>query len=90
MATLLILKAEVEDRIGSRMRMVFSGAAEAHLIAEELGMPRQLLYPSTKLSNKRNGGSWGDFESCQAISFYLGSAQDVGAMDNQPVSKFDP
>ena len=41
MATLLILKAEVEDRIGSRMRMVFSGAAEAHLIAEELGRARQ-------------------------------------------------
>lgn len=38
MATLLILKAEVEYRIGSRMRMVFSGAAEAHLIAKELGM----------------------------------------------------
>ena len=37
MASLLILKAEVEDKIGSRMRMVFSGAMEAHLLAEEIG-----------------------------------------------------
>ncbi|KAG6833912.1 hypothetical protein H0H87_007923 [Tephrocybe sp. NHM501043] len=37
MASLLIVKVEVEDRIGSRMRMVFSGAAEAHLLAKEIG-----------------------------------------------------
>ncbi|KAG6880354.1 hypothetical protein C0992_007765 [Termitomyces sp. T32_za158] len=37
MATLLIVKMEVEDRIGSRMRMVFSGATEAHLLAKEIG-----------------------------------------------------
>ncbi|PPQ64627.1 hypothetical protein CVT24_008364 [Panaeolus cyanescens] len=37
MANLLILKADVEDKIGSRMRMVFSGAAEAHLLAKEIG-----------------------------------------------------
>jgi hypothetical protein len=36
MASLLILKADVEDRIGSRMRMVFAGAAEAHLLAREI------------------------------------------------------
>lgn len=36
MASLLILKADVEDRIGSRMRMVFTGAAEAHLLAREI------------------------------------------------------
>ncbi|KAF8640067.1 hypothetical protein AX17_001308 [Amanita inopinata Kibby_2008] len=36
MATLLILKAEVEEKIGSRMRMVFSGATEAHLLAREI------------------------------------------------------
>lgn len=64
MATLLILKGEVEDRIGSRMRMVFSGAAEAHLIAEELGMPTELIHPLTRLSNNRNGGSWRDSEAC--------------------------
>ncbi|KAG5648919.1 hypothetical protein DXG03_000268 [Asterophora parasitica] len=39
MATLLILKVEVEDRIGSSMRLVFSGASEAHLLAQELGPP---------------------------------------------------
>ncbi|KAF8812241.1 composite domain of metallo-dependent hydrolase [Phlegmacium glaucopus] len=37
MASLLILKADVEDKIGSKMRMVFSGAMEAHLLAEEIG-----------------------------------------------------
>jgi hypothetical protein len=37
MASLLILKADVEDKIGSRMKMVFSGAMEAHLLAEEIG-----------------------------------------------------
>ena len=37
MASLLILKAEIEEEIGSRMRMVFSGAMEAHLLAEEIG-----------------------------------------------------
>jgi len=31
------LKADVEDKIGSRMRMVFSGATEAHLLAKEIG-----------------------------------------------------
>ncbi|KAJ6515699.1 carbohydrate esterase family 9 protein [Mycena sanguinolenta] len=36
MATLLILKAELENRFGSRMRMVFSGAAEAHILAKEI------------------------------------------------------
>jgi hypothetical protein len=40
MASLLIMKAEVEDRIGSRMRMVFSGATEAHLLARDIGMFR--------------------------------------------------
>lgn len=36
MASLLILKADVEYKIGSRMRMVFSGATEAHLLAREI------------------------------------------------------
>jgi len=40
MANLLILKLDVEDRIGSTMRMVFSGAAEAHLLAKEISTLR--------------------------------------------------
>ncbi len=39
MATLIRLKNEVEERRGSYMRMVFSRATEAHLLAEEIGMP---------------------------------------------------
>ncbi|KAF9481821.1 hypothetical protein BDN70DRAFT_830235, partial [Pholiota conissans] len=36
MANLLILKNDIEDKIGSRMRMVFSGASESHLLAKEI------------------------------------------------------
>jgi len=36
MATLLKLKAEVENRRGTVMKMVFAGAAEAHLLAPEI------------------------------------------------------
>ncbi|KXN89583.1 hypothetical protein AN958_05450 [Leucoagaricus sp. SymC.cos] len=36
MASLLILKADVEYKIGSRMRMTFSGATEAHMLAKEI------------------------------------------------------
>ncbi|KAG6854875.1 hypothetical protein C0991_012065 [Blastosporella zonata] len=42
MASLLIVKMEVEDRIGSQMRMVFSGASEAHLLAKEIGEQSEL------------------------------------------------
>ena len=37
MATLLKLKAEVEDVKDSTMKFVFSGASEAHLLAEDIG-----------------------------------------------------
>jgi hypothetical protein len=37
MAVLLKLKEEVERKRGTRMRLVFSGAAEAHLLAKEIG-----------------------------------------------------
>lgn len=37
MTALLKLKEEVERKRGTRMRLVFSGAAEAHLLASEIG-----------------------------------------------------
>ncbi|THV08381.1 composite domain of metallo-dependent hydrolase [Dendrothele bispora CBS 962.96] len=40
MASLLLLKAEVDDRIGGQMRMVFAGATEAHIVAKEIGEAR--------------------------------------------------
>lgn len=43
MASLLILKADVEDKIGSRMRMVFSGATESHLLAKEIGQSMEIF-----------------------------------------------
>ncbi|KAI0340770.1 hypothetical protein BDW22DRAFT_1359586 [Trametopsis cervina] len=36
MATLIQLKTELEDLRGTRMKMVFSGASEAHLLAHEI------------------------------------------------------
>lgn len=36
MATLLQLKADLEDSRGTRMKMVFAGATEAHLLANEI------------------------------------------------------
>lgn len=37
MATLLLLKEEIEEKRGSIMNMVFAQAAEAHLLAAEIG-----------------------------------------------------
>lgn len=43
MAALLKLKDEVERKRGTRMRLVFSGAAEAHLLAKEISKCMQYL-----------------------------------------------
>lgn len=37
MATVLNLKAEVENAKNSTIKLVFSGATEAHLLAEDIG-----------------------------------------------------
>ncbi|THH28414.1 hypothetical protein EUX98_g5775 [Antrodiella citrinella] len=37
MATLLNLKSDIEEQRGSRMQLVFAGAAEAHLLASQIG-----------------------------------------------------
>ncbi|KAF5380447.1 hypothetical protein D9615_004475 [Tricholomella constricta] len=37
MASLLLLKREVENRSGNAIRITFSGASEAHLLAKEIG-----------------------------------------------------
>lgn len=37
MATLLELKAEAEDAKNSTIKLVFSGASEAHILAEDIG-----------------------------------------------------
>jgi hypothetical protein len=47
MAALLELKEEVERKRGTKMRIVFSGAAEAHLLAEEIG--RYSQWPGKRL-----------------------------------------
>ena len=59
MANLLILKAEVEDKIGSRMRMVFSGATEAHLLAEEIGKGKKIAHEHQYLNGYRRCRCWG-------------------------------
>jgi len=37
LASLVVLKADVEERRGTRMRVVVAGGAGAHLVARELG-----------------------------------------------------
>ncbi|KAJ7600764.1 carbohydrate esterase family 9 protein [Mycena floridula] len=37
MSSLILLKSQVEKALGNQINMVFSGATEAHLIAEEIG-----------------------------------------------------
>lgn len=39
MATLLKLKMEVENTKNSTIKLVFSGATEAHLLTEDIGNP---------------------------------------------------
>jgi hypothetical protein len=43
MVNLIKLKNHVESEYDSSMRMVFSGAAEAHLIATEIGKKCDIL-----------------------------------------------
>jgi hypothetical protein len=37
MASLIKLKQEVEEQIGSDLRLTFDGASEAHVLAKEIG-----------------------------------------------------
>ena len=43
MATLLKLKIDLEDERGVRMKMVFAGATEAHLLAQDIGVYLALI-----------------------------------------------
>lgn len=36
-ATLLLLKKEIEEKRGSHLKLTITGASEAHLLAKELG-----------------------------------------------------
>lgn len=47
MATLLKLKAEVEDARNSTIKLVFSGATEAHVLAEDIGNISPDIAPTT-------------------------------------------
>lgn len=76
MATLLILKAEVENQLGSRMRMVFSGATEAHILAKEIGMYRPL-----------RGGDVGSISTGRAgVGVILDAKPVVGVWDERRTS----
>lgn len=37
MASLILLKEEVEEASGTSLKLTFSGASEAHLLAKEIG-----------------------------------------------------
>ena len=49
MATLLQLKSDLEDQRGVRMKMVFAGATEAHLLAVEIGKQITIINRSDDL-----------------------------------------
>ena len=78
MASLLILKADVEDKIGSRMKMVFSGAMEAHLLAEEIGECKVAGSDISCQCFFRLRRRWCHPQSITTISYGLGSATHVG------------
>lgn len=80
MATLLNLKAQVEEARGTRMKMVFSGASEAHLLAEELGTFLTTLFAIphlTCLFFLSASQCWGNTHTCQTISRYMGRQKNV-------------
>ena len=84
MAALIRLKDEVEEVRGSYMRMVFSRATEAHLLADEIGMslvvqPHRL--ESIAHSAPRSAGAdWRHLEPVAAVPLVLGRASSVGAL----------
>jgi hypothetical protein len=77
MASLLILKADVEDKIGSRMKMVFSGAMEAHLLAEEIGECKVAGSGISCQHFFRSRRRWCHSQPITTISYGLGSATHV-------------
>ena len=85
MASLLILKAEVEDSIGSRMRMVFSGAAEAHLIAENIGEFRGHLQTPLLIPKRSQCWCWCNPPSNETFSRILEPTPRVGVPVHCPL-----
>ena len=83
MAALIRLKDEVEEVRGSYMRMVFSRATEAHLLADEIGMSLVVephrLESITHGAARSAGEDWRHLEPIAAIPLVLGRASSVGA-----------
>ena len=54
MASLIDLKEDIEEETGIDLRLVFSGASEAHLLAKEIGRAGVgvILNPSRPFPNK--------------------------------------
>ena len=71
MSTLLVLKAEVENRIGSAMRVVFAGASEAPLLAREIVRARVgvILTPARPVPMKWEGRRVYVNLSCNPMDF---------------------
>jgi hypothetical protein len=80
MSTLLILKQEVEEIKGSTMRMIFTGAAEAHLIAAHIGERIFTDFRGVVINRGctcRESGGWSDTKSCKAVSYHVGGSTHV-------------
>lgn len=79
MATLLKLKAEVEHARKSSIKLVFSGASESHLLAEDIGNPPTLskcLLPAN-WAERSKSERWSYPYLFQAIPSNLGQPQNV-------------
>lgn len=76
MASLLILKADIENNIGSRMRMVFAGAAEAHLLAKEISEQNNRPFRALLILARRFR-RWSDNYFAETVRIQLGSKKNV-------------
>jgi hypothetical protein len=81
MATLLLVKADVEKHKDTRMNMIFSGASEAHLLAQEIGESRCRSCWNDGLQPRAfcHSQCWSrsHLDSSTTVSWNMGSPQNV-------------
>ena len=89
MATLLKLKVELEDAKNSTMKLVFSGASEAHLLAEDIGTTSLKLLFLRQLMGRSSKGERRRYPYLsQAVPRYLGYSQNVRILPVSSVIRY--
>jgi len=76
------MKAEVDDRIGGQMRMVFSGASEAYLIAKELRKSPEPVLDTRDLTGTRPSARWCHSYTGTTDLYTMGRTENVGTIVN--------